>query len=87
MSGFVEWVAFAGPIVRFMRHNINQLGGDVHDGNIRCRRCYTRQGGGFDPKYGILLCANHINSRSQLEDTMAHGRHPVVLENIYAKPG
>ena len=67
-----------------MRQNINQLGGNIHNENVRCRRCFVRQGGGFDPKYGILLCANHIHSRSHLEDTMAHGRYLVMLENTWS---
>ncbi|SLM39408.1 mitochondrial inner membrane protease atp23 [Lasallia pustulata] len=60
------------PIIRFMRENINQLGGDIHSGNIRCRRCVTRQTGGFDPNYGIQICANELRNRGHLEDTMAH---------------
>ena len=56
-----------------MRKNLNQLGGDVHNNNIRCRRCHTWQGGGFDPNYGILICANRMKSKSHVEDTMAHG--------------
>jgi hypothetical protein len=64
---------FPGPIVRFMRDNINQLGGDIHSGNVRCRRCTTRQSGGFDPDYGIQICANQLRNRGHLEDTMAHG--------------
>ncbi|MCJ1480709.1 Mitochondrial inner membrane protease atp23 [Schaereria dolodes] len=60
------------PIIRFMRDNINQLGGDIHNGNVRCRRCGTRQSGGFDPNYGIQICANEMRNRGHLEDTMAH---------------
>lgn len=71
-----------GPIVRFMRQNINQLGGDLHEGNIRCRRCTNAQAGGFDPNYGILLCANHLRNRSEVEDTMAHGTQNEFLEEM-----
>ena len=66
-----------------MRKNINQLGGDVHTDNIRCRRCYTWQGGGFDPNYGILICANRMKSKSHVEDTMAHGRYTVTLGKVW----
>ena len=62
-----------GPVVLFMRDKINQLGGDVHNGNVRCRRCTSRQSGGFDPNFGILICANELRNRGHLEDTMAHG--------------
>ena len=56
-----------------MRDKINQLGGDIHSGNVRCRRCTTSQSGGFDPDYGIQICANQLRNRGHLEDTMAHG--------------
>ena len=62
----------AGPIIRFMRENIAQLNGDINSSNIRCRRCTTRQSGGFDPDYGIRICANEMRNRGHLEDTMAH---------------
>lgn len=74
-----------GPTVRFMLQNINQLGGDLNSGNIRCRRCYTRQGGGFDPNYGILLCANHLQTKSRVEDTMAHGDKPQLQHVVHGK--
>jgi len=60
------------PVIRFMRDNINQLGGDIHSGNVRCRRCTTLQSGGFDPEYGIRICANQLRNQGHLEDTMAH---------------
>jgi len=62
----------AGPVIRFMRENIAQLDGDINSSNIRCRRCTTRQSGGFDPDYGIRICANEMRNRGHLEDTMAH---------------
>jgi inner membrane protease ATP23 len=63
-----------GPIITFLRREIRDLGKetDINSTNIRCRRCTTNQGGGFDPNYGILLCANEMRSRKQVEDTMAH---------------
>ncbi|KAI4230442.1 MAG: hypothetical protein L6R36_000071 [Xanthoria steineri] len=60
------------PIIRFMRQNINKLGGDLHSENIRCRRCDTRQSGGFEKSYGIILCANELRDQGHVEDTMAH---------------
>ena len=65
-----------------MRQNINQLGGDLHKGNIRCRKCTNAQAGGFDPNYGILLCANHLRKRTEVEDTMAHGMQNDFLEEM-----
>ncbi|KAF1350800.1 peptidase M76 family-domain-containing protein [Delphinella strobiligena] len=66
------WLLQNSPVVRFMRHNINLLGHDLNASNMRCRRCTTAQSGGFDPDYGILLCANKFRNRGHLEDTMAH---------------
>ena len=56
-----------------MREKINQLGGDIHNQNVRCRRCHTQQSGGFDPHFGIQICANAIRNQGHLEDTLAHG--------------
>lgn len=56
-----------------MREKINQLGGDIHSQNVRCRRCPTLQTGGFDPRFGIQICANAVRTKGALEDTLAHG--------------
>lgn len=60
------------PVVRFLREQINELGQDINSDNVRCKRCTTRQSGGFDSEYGILLCANQLRNRGHVEDTMAH---------------
>ncbi|CAK7239278.1 MAG: Mitochondrial inner membrane protease atp23 [Sporothrix thermara] len=75
------------PIVRFMAEKTEQLGGHRLDGsNIVCARCparvteepstgelrVVRQGGGFHPGFGILLCANEMRDRKHLEDNLAH---------------
>jgi inner membrane protease ATP23 len=61
-----------GPAIRFLQNSIKQLGGDLGSHNIYCRRCTHRQAGGFDPDYGIQICANEMKDRGHLEDTMAH---------------
>ena len=66
------WLFQNSPVVRFMRHNINLLGQDINEDNVRCRRCETAQSGGFDPEYGIMVCANVLRNKGHLEDTMAH---------------
>lgn len=68
----MAWLLQNSPVVRFLRHNINLLGHDLNASNMRCRRCTTAQSGGFDPDYGILLCANKFRNRGHMEDTMAH---------------
>jgi inner membrane protease ATP23 len=55
-----------------MRSQIQELGADVNSENVRCKRCTTAQAGGFSERYGILLCANILDNRSKIEDTMAH---------------
>lgn len=65
-----------------MRQKINLLGGDLHRDNIRCRRCHNPQAGGFDPNYGIVLCANNLRDRSEVEDTLAHGMRDEVSEEM-----
>ncbi|KAL8783941.1 MAG: hypothetical protein Q9213_004271 [Squamulea squamosa] len=67
-----DYLLAYSPIIRFMRQNINKLGGDLHSENIRCRKCDTQQSGGFEKSYGIILCANHLRDQGHVEDTMAH---------------
>lgn len=33
---------------------------------------FKRQGGGFSPDHGILICANEMRNRGHMEDTLAH---------------
>jgi inner membrane protease ATP23 len=73
-----DWLLQNSPTVTFLRRQIRSLGPDdgsgpdIDSSNVRCRRCTTRQGGGFDSDYGILLCANEMRNRKHVEDTMAH---------------
>jgi inner membrane protease ATP23 len=60
------------PVVRYMTDNITKLGGSVGPHNVRCRTCKTGQLGGFDHKYGIMICANYVEKRSVLEDVLTH---------------
>ncbi|KAI4282592.1 MAG: hypothetical protein L6R35_005362 [Caloplaca aegaea] len=67
-----DYLLMYSPIIRFMRQNINKLGGDVNSENIRCRRCTKMQKAGFDQNYGIMLCANMVRDQGHLEDVLAH---------------
>jgi inner membrane protease ATP23 len=60
------------PVVRYMADNISKLGGDLGKHNIRCRTCKTGMMGGFDKDMGIVMCAQYLDSRSKVEDTLAH---------------
>ncbi|KUL89890.1 hypothetical protein ZTR_02766 [Talaromyces verruculosus] len=60
------------PTVKYLSDNIRQLGGDLGSHNIHCRRCTQRKAGGFDPEFGIQICANEMRDQGHLEDTMAH---------------
>jgi inner membrane protease ATP23 len=71
-AAFGSGLEFLGPVIRYLSDNIRQLGGDLSSHNIYCRRCTNRKAGGFDPEYGILLCANEMKDQGHLEDTMAH---------------
>jgi inner membrane protease ATP23 len=76
-----DWCFQNSPTVIFMKKNIEALNGDLNASNVRCRRCPTRrdeegnwirQGGGFNPDFGILICANEMRDRKHLEDTLSH---------------
>lgn len=71
-----DWLFQYSPTVRFLDSKISQVGGPKMDAsNVRCRRCpslHGRKVGAFDGEYGILLCANHLRSRSHTEDVLAH---------------
>ena len=54
-----------------MQQKIGDLGGNLHEGNIKCVRCDETMGGGLHPDYGIVLCANRPEP---LEDTLTHGK-------------
>ena len=60
-------------MVTFMQDKIRNLGGTLDKTNIICRKCPQMMHSGFDPDYGILLCANHVRKKYKLEDAMAHG--------------
>ncbi|KAI9693045.1 MAG: Mitochondrial inner membrane protease atp23 [Bathelium mastoideum] len=67
-----QWLFQNSPMIRFLREQIQLLGGDINPTNVRCGRCTTAQTGGMHQDYGILLCANAHRKRSVLEDTLAH---------------
>lgn len=79
-----DWLLKWSPQIRFTHEKIRKLGGDLHSGNIKCMKCRAFKGSGFDPDYGIQLCANRSKTRSMLEDCLAHG----AFENpfLYAGP-
>ncbi|KAG6313078.1 Mitochondrial inner membrane protease atp23 [Claviceps purpurea] len=77
----LKWLFNYSPVIRFLSDRIKDLNGQLDESNIFCRRCpsrlhengsVSRQAGGFDPNYGILICANEMRSRGHLEDTVAH---------------
>ena len=76
-----DWCLARSPTVSFLRDRVRDLGGELDGQNIVCRRCPARltddgavhrQGGGFSPHHGVLLCANEMRDRRHLEDTLAH---------------
>lgn len=82
-EGFRDWLLTYSPTVLFLNDRIAELnhGQKMDASNILCQRCparlttdgrVERQGGGFDPKHGILICSNSVRTRGHLEDTLAH---------------
>ena len=72
-----KWLFANSPIVRFLAHNIDLLGptdgsASITPARVICKKCDDKQGGGFDPDYGILICANQMRNRGHMEDTLAH---------------
>ena len=67
-----EFLMKYSPTITFLSRHINQLGGEITKDNIYCRRCDKDQAGGFDPVYGIKICANQMRNQGHLEDTIAH---------------
>ena len=79
-----DWLLKWSPQIRFTHDKIHKLGGDLHKGNIKCMKCTAFKGGGFDPDYGIQLCANRSKKRSLVEDCLAHGTFIQSTSLFYA---
>jgi len=60
------------PMIRFLREQIQELGGDVSPDVVRCRRCTGFMAGGYSRDHGILLCANVMRDRGHIEDVLSH---------------
>lgn len=78
-----DWLLQWSPTVAFLNDKIATLnhGRRLDAATIRCARCparvtadgrVERQGGGFEPAHGILLCANEMRDRGHMEDVLAH---------------
>ncbi|ROW12646.1 hypothetical protein VMCG_00580 [Cytospora schulzeri] len=78
-----DWLFAYSPTIRFLNDKIAELnhGRPMDPASVVCRRCparltpdlqVQRQGGGFEPAHGILVCANEVRNRGHLEDTLAH---------------
>lgn len=72
-----DWLFQYSPVVRFMRENVGKLGADLDASNVVCRRCNTLsktgvKQGAFSQDFGILLCANHLKGKKDMEDVLAH---------------
>ena len=67
-----DWMLQYSPTVVFLMDHVKRLGGNLSKININCDVCDDTKGGGFHPQMGILLCANWIQNKWQLEDILAH---------------
>lgn len=68
---YKEYMLQYSPGVRFMLDEVNKVG-KFDTSAINCDVCDDTKGGGFHPDLGILLCANWIRSKYQLEDILTH---------------
>ncbi|KAF2489280.1 mitochondrial inner membrane protease atp23 [Lophium mytilinum] len=71
-ESYRDYLLKYSPTVTFLQSEVAKLGGNLHAGNIHCKRCTESHKGGINPKVGILLCSNHMKGRSHLEDTLSH---------------
>lgn len=82
-ESYRDWLFQYSPTITFLNDRIAELnhGRRLDASNVVCRRCpgritpggvVERQSGGFEPKHGILVCANEVRDRGHLEDTLAH---------------
>lgn len=73
---YKNWMLTYSPSVLFMMDEIKKVTKNkqavVTKQNITCDVCDFTKGGGFSPNEGILLCANWIRSKWQLEDILTH---------------
>ncbi|KAI8393529.1 metalloprotease ATP23 [Radiomyces spectabilis] len=60
------------PSVRFMVDNLQKVGKEMTRDSFQCFPCDESRAGGFSPEEGVLLCANHFNSKTHQETTMVH---------------
>ncbi|KAL9130484.1 MAG: hypothetical protein Q9217_001356 [Psora testacea] len=60
------------PIVRFMTEKVDGLGANITSKHFACNFCVEMKAGGFNPDYGMELCANKLTSRRHQEQVMAH---------------
>ncbi|KAG7820248.1 hypothetical protein KL928_001685 [Ogataea angusta] len=60
------------PTVTFMVDQIRRAGGYVDPAKINCEICTVPRYGGFNPGLGVQLCANYIDDRWVLNDTLSH---------------
>lgn len=76
-----DWNFTYSPTVLFLKQQIEKLNGEISEKNVVCKRCvgrqddqgvWRRQGGGFSPEHGILICANHVKTKKEMEDVLAH---------------
>lgn len=62
-----------GPIVKFMLESLEKSGCKFGPENLQCLSCTSDRAGGFALDAGVvLLCANKLNSRKHVQDTIVH---------------
>ena len=68
----VERMAQSSAIVRFMIEKLGQTGCAIDARFFRVETCSASVVGGFRPPDGVVVCHNHINDATTLENALAH---------------
>ena len=68
----VERMAQSSAIVRFMIEKLGQAGCAIDKRFFRVETCSASVVGGFRPPDGVVVCHNHINDATTMENALAH---------------
>ena len=65
-----------------MTEKVDGLGANITSKHFPCNFCVDMKAGGFNPDYGMELCANKLSSQSHQEQVMAHGNHKSLIGGL-----
>ena len=68
----LEDIVINNPMVAFLLEKLEQSGCAVDKRFFRVEKCHKEVVGGFEPRKGISLCHNQIQTRTEMENMLAH---------------